>query len=320
MDDLARCEAALFKADIKEAEQWGLRALGKARQKCQYEVENRSLFYLLRIRLFQGDTTGVQDTIKQLETQLEIPGYINRYIYHDIIMGWYYVQTGQHEKISAWLKSDYEESELSSQTRGIEILVRIKCAIAERKFAAVLASVENQETGKGLGRFLLGRLELRILESLCRCQMGDKTGALAVFEEACGLAEPNGLWMPFIEQGKNMRAMVTAFLEEKTAVPAARLEQIRRDASVYMRRLNAVARRRETRNALRARAEILSPREINILTGLSQGLTREEMAGAEELSINTVKSVIKSIYNKLGAINLADAIRIATEMKILDLK
>ncbi|MDR1655561.1 MAG: helix-turn-helix transcriptional regulator, partial [Treponema sp.] len=273
MDDLARCEAAFFRADIEEAEQWGLSALGKARQKRQYETENRSLFYLLRLRLFQGDAAGVQDTIRQLRAQLEIPGYINRHIYHDIIMGWYYAQTGQHEKISAWLKSGYEESELSSQTRGIEILVRIKCAVAERKFAAALASLENQETGEGLGRLLLGRLELRILESLCRYRMGDKTGSRAAFEEACSLAEPNGLWMAFTEQGKNMRAMATAFLEEETAIPAARLEQIRRDASVYMRKLLSITRRHEARNASRVRAEILSPRETNILTGLSQGLT-----------------------------------------------
>jgi LuxR family maltose regulon positive regulatory protein len=320
MDDLARCEAAFFKANIKEAEQWGLRALGKARQKHQYEVENRSLFYLLRIRLFRGDMAGIKDTIKQLEAQLEIHGYVNRYVYHDITMSWYYAQTGQHEKISAWLKSDYEENDLSSQTRGIENLVRIKCAAAERKFAVVLASVENQENEEGLGCLLLGRLELKILESLCRYQMRDKTGSLAVFEDAYSLAEPNGLWMAFIEQGKNMRAMTTGFLKEKTSIPPARLEQIRRDASIYMRKLSVITRQYEARNALRSRSELLSPRETNILTGLSQGLTREEIAEAEELSINTVKSVIKSIYNKLGAINLADAIRIATEMGILTVK
>ncbi|MDR2608582.1 MAG: LuxR C-terminal-related transcriptional regulator [Treponema sp.] len=319
-DDLARCEAAFFRANIEEAEQWGLTALGKARQKHQYEVENRSLFYLLRLRLFRGDAAGVKDTIKQLEAQLEIPGYINRHIYHDITMSWYYAQTGQHEKISAWLKSDYEESELSSQTRGIEILVRIKCAAAERKFAVALASVENQENGESLGRLLLGRLELKILESLCRYQMRDKTGSLTAFEEAYSLAEPNGLWMAFIEQGKNMRAMVTGFLTEKTSIPAARLEQIRRDASAYMRKLSVITRQYEVRNASRARAGLLSPREANILTGLSQGLTGEEIAEAEELSINTVKSVMKSIYNKLGAINRADAIRIATEMGILTVK
>jgi LuxR family maltose regulon positive regulatory protein len=61
----------------------------------------------------------------------------------------------------------------------------------------------------------------------------------------------------------------------------------------------------------------LSPRELEVLTGLSQGLTRDEIAEAAAISVNTVKSVIKSVYNKLGAVNRADAVRIATSLGIL---
>jgi LuxR family maltose regulon positive regulatory protein len=53
---------------------------------------------------------------------------------------------------------------------------------------------------------------------------------------------------------------------------------------------------------------------LNVLTGLSQGLTREEIAGASGISLNTVKSVIRSVYNKLGALNRADAVRIAANL------
>jgi LuxR family maltose regulon positive regulatory protein len=54
-----------------------------------------------------------------------------------------------------------------------------------------------------------------------------------------------------------------------------------------------------------------------VLTELSQGLTREEIAGHLSLSVNTVKSVIRSVYNKLGAVNRADAVRIATSLGLL---
>jgi LuxR family maltose regulon positive regulatory protein len=57
---------------------------------------------------------------------------------------------------------------------------------------------------------------------------------------------------------------------------------------------------------------------MEILTGLSQGLTREELAENGDISINTVKSVIKNVYNKLGAVNRADAVRIATTIGILE--
>jgi LuxR family maltose regulon positive regulatory protein len=56
---------------------------------------------------------------------------------------------------------------------------------------------------------------------------------------------------------------------------------------------------------------------MQVLTGLYQGMTREEIAGVSSLSVNTVKSAIRSIYNKLGAINKADALRIAASQGLV---
>jgi LuxR family maltose regulon positive regulatory protein len=61
----------------------------------------------------------------------------------------------------------------------------------------------------------------------------------------------------------------------------------------------------------------LSRRENEVLSYLSQGLTRGEIAAALNLSINTVKSNVRSIYNKLGAVNRSDAVRIAAANGIL---
>jgi LuxR family maltose regulon positive regulatory protein len=65
-------------------------------------------------------------------------------------------------------------------------------------------------------------------------------------------------------------------------------------------------------------AASLSRREKEVLTGLSQGFTRNEIAGLFSLSVNTVKSIIRSVYNKLGAVNRADAVRIATQLGLLE--
>jgi LuxR family maltose regulon positive regulatory protein len=46
-------------------------------------------------------------------------------------------------------------------------------------------------------------------------------------------------------------------------------------------------------------------------------MTQEEIAGISSLSVNTVKSVVRSIYTKLGAINKADVVRIAADMGLV---
>jgi DNA-binding NarL/FixJ family response regulator len=62
---------------------------------------------------------------------------------------------------------------------------------------------------------------------------------------------------------------------------------------------------------------LLSDREKKVLNDLYQGLSREDIAENQYLSINTVKKVLQSLYLKLDAKNNVEAIRIAIEKNLL---
>ncbi|MDR1566625.1 MAG: LuxR C-terminal-related transcriptional regulator [Treponema sp.] len=319
MYELARGEFAFFRGDTGEAEKLCLEALRKARDKDQYEIENRALFYLLRIYLSQGNAGETGDILRQLEAELELPYYLNRYSHYDIVTGWYYIQTQQRELAAPWLKSDYEESELNTRAQGLEKLVRARYFLGEKRCPAAIASLENRGDVEPL---LMGNIEMKALEAVCRYQLRDREGAFSVLAEAYELASPSGLFMPFTELGKDMRTLADSALKEGApAIPREGLEKIKRDAANYAKKIFTLSE--EFRPAAMRRGDdlpvnaVLSRREYEVLKGFSQGLTREEIASASSLSINTVKSVIRSIYNKLGAVNQADAVRIATEMGIL---
>jgi LuxR family maltose regulon positive regulatory protein len=318
-DDLARGELAFFRGDLRQAEQYVRQALYKTRQKKQYEMETRAIFYLLRISLAQGDYTLIPELFKQLDAQLETAEYINRYILYDIITGWFYAHTGQAGKIASWLKNDFEESDLNSLIHGLENLVKIKSCYAEKKYPVVLASLENNEDEYGVSAYLFGKVETKALEAVSRYHIDEKEAAVGALEAAYTLAEPNGLDMPFIELGKDMRALISAIIKDKNcAIPHAWLERILRKSSAYAKKFFAATeKQRKRKHREQNPALTLSRREMDVLTGLYEGLTREEIAEASSISINTVKSAIKSVYNKLGAENRADAIRIATTMEII---
>jgi LuxR family maltose regulon positive regulatory protein len=322
MDDLCRGELAFFKGDISGAEQFLLRALRNARQGSQYETENRALFYLLRIHLARGNHEAIEDLFRQLEAQLNEQYYLTRFTYHDIVTGWYYAHTGQEDKLAPWLKSNFEESDLNSIVFGLEVLVKAKYHFAERRYPAALAVLESRGTRSSLWNFVLGRIEKKILEAVCCYHLRKKKAAFTALETAYTLARPNDLYMPFTEMGKNMRALADAALRDNTTnIPSAWLEQTRRSASAYAKNLFLVTEQyrqaEQGRNRTDRTGVSLSPRETEVLTGLSQGLTREEIAGLASISANTVKSVIRSIYNKLGAVNRADAVRIATSLRLV---
>ncbi|MDR1617606.1 MAG: helix-turn-helix transcriptional regulator, partial [Treponema sp.] len=238
MDEICRGELAFFKGDISGAEQHLNKALRNARQGNQYEIENRALFYLLRVCLARGDHGAIQDTLKQMEAQLDKQDYPTRFIYHDIVSGWYYAHTRQLDKPASWLKNDFEESDLNSIVFGLEVLVKAKYHFAERRYPAALAVLESRGTHSGLWDFVLGRIEKKVLEAVCRYQLREREAAFAALEEAYRLAHPNVFYMPFMETGKHMRTLAGAILQNNTtSIPSPWLEKIRRNASAYAKKL-----------------------------------------------------------------------------------
>ena len=320
MYELVKGEFAFFRSECDEAEELLRESITRAREKQQYEIENRALFYLLRCFLFRGNAKGIEETLKQLEAELEEPFFPNRFSYYDIVSGWYYIQTGRKDQAAPWIKSDYSESDLNSGAQGLENLVKVKYYIAEKRYPAALAALECRGNMEPL---LLGDIELKVLESICHYRLLNRKKAIMLLGEAYSLAAPAGLFMPFAEQGKDMRALVEAAardMAEGEKIPGISpewLEKIRREASEYAKKLYRQSEQQTQSRKVHKKNSRLSFRETDVLVGLSQGLTREEIARAASISPNTVKSVTKSIYNKLGALNKADAVRIASEKNIL---
>ncbi|MDR0452790.1 MAG: LuxR C-terminal-related transcriptional regulator [Treponema sp.] len=323
MDDICRGELAFFKGDISGAEQFALRALQSARQGRQYEIESRALFYLLRIKMARGNYPAIEDLLKQMKALLEVQYYPTRFTDYDILTGWYWAHTGQEDRLAPWLKNDFEESDLNSLAFGLEVLVKAKYHFTERRYPAVLAVLESRKDRSSPWDFVLGNIEMKALEAVCLYQMRDRAGAFAALAEAFRLARSNAVTMPFIELGKDMRTLLGAAAKDKVpGLPREWLDKLRLGAAGYAKKLFAVTE--QYRPAAQSRKEpggaILSGRELQVLTEMSRGMTREEIANLSSLSVNTVKSVIRSIYNKLGAVNRVNAVRIAADMGILGSK
>jgi LuxR family maltose regulon positive regulatory protein len=319
-DALGWAEYYYFCADMTNAESFVHQALFKSREKKQLEIETRAFYYLLRINLASGNFAGIEEALRQLEAQLNNTDFFNRYILYDIVTGWFYAQIGQTGKMASWLNNDFEESELNTMFHGFETLVKAKCSFAEKRYEAVLNILNLPGGVFGLGEFILGRLEMRVLQAVTFYNMGEKEKAFAALEDAWDMAAPNHLDMPFIEPGEDMRVLAGAWLAEKDGpIPRSWMEVIKSKASVYAKKLSLVVEQYLARQApaVTVSFQDLSFREMEILTGLSKGLTREEIACDAALSLNTVKNVISDIYSKLGALNRADAIRIATNAGLL---
>ena len=319
MDDLLWTEYHFFRNDLKKSERTAWQALYKARERDQFEIENRAIFYLIRIHLAMGNYSKIQDLLGLLQTQLTYPTFINRYTLYDIVTGWFYASIHQDSKIAEWLKNDFKKDDHLSLIHGFENLIRAKYFLAGKNYLPLLAFLSSQSIDNGLGAFIYGKIEMKAMEAVCHYYLKDFDDAFEALYTAWELAEPNQLDMPFIELGQNMRTLCGTALRRNTPIPNEWLESMRKKSSTYAKKAGYVASEYRLVNWNAAdKLPMLTKREISLLTDLYHGLSRSEIASNHKMSINTVKAALQLIYEKLGANNAVDAVRIATALNILE--
>ncbi|MDR2258735.1 MAG: LuxR C-terminal-related transcriptional regulator, partial [Treponema sp.] len=321
-DSLASAELAYYQGDLINAEKFARQAVYQGREKKQYEVENRGLFYLMRICIHTGSFAEIRELERQLEAQLEISDYHNRYIIHDITMSRFYARIGLIDKVASWLRNEVDEGALNGLFYDFDVLIKAQSFFVEKDYLSALHILAEKKEKSSLGSFILGKLEMAILEAATRYHLGEEKQAVAVLEEAYMMAAPNVLNMLFIERGEDMRLLAGAILAGPPArcgrIPRPWLENIRNRSSAYSKQVSLVLEQyREEKPAEQKTAVYLTRREREVLTGLAQGLKRENIARETGLSLNVIKVIIRDIYRKLGAVNRADAIRIAGSLKII---
>jgi len=311
LDDLARAELAYYRADIARCRRFTMQALFKAQQKGQYEIENRALFYLIKAGLASGKYQPIKEALRQIEEQLSNPDFINRYIRYDIQTGWLYGSIGQKENIADWLKSNFSISHSATVLSNYEDIARAKYYLSEQDYNALLAMLNSRTGGFDITRYLFGTIGLEVYRAICLYNLKDRGGAMETLRRAYALAAPNKLDMVFIEQGNHMRTLAAAAQREGTAgIPAAWLGRIETKASTYAKRVGQVRSQYRLEAGLDGSAQ-LTQKETDLLSDLSHGLSRTEIASARDISINTVKMMLQYIYEKLGAENSMDAVRLA---------
>jgi LuxR family maltose regulon positive regulatory protein len=323
-DTLARAELAYFQGDFNRAEQFAREAVYQGREKNQYEIENGALFYLMRICVHRGDAEGFRELERQIKIMLEKEKYLSRYTIHEIVMGRFYIRLGLTEKITPWLRKEHEEGEVNFLIGSLTGLIKPRILFVEKDYPAALKALKREQARGELKSFLLGFLEMSCLEAAIRHRLDDREGACAALKKAYDAARPYGLNTPFIELGETMHSLTGAILRaqpadpysaESAGIPREWLQMIRRSASANAKKSSFVAAQYAGWKTLTLMD--FSRHELTVLDSLSQGHTKREIAGTMKIPVKMVKSVLRSLYVKLGAANRADAIRIATEKGFL---
>ena len=313
-DELARGELLFYRGDTIAALPYITRALSLARENKQFEVVHRALLYSMRLAVTEGNFTAMEQAIKETEAQLKENGYTRRFINYDLSLSLYYYLLGLAEKTPEQFKQDFSAYSHSAFIENSGNQIKARFCFLTRQYPPLLSYIREMKQRES---YLFGRVEMLAMEACIHYKMKNKPKAMEVLLEAYNTASPNGLLMPFVELGKDMRTLTGVMLKEPdSTIPKAWLEKISRKSATYAKHQSSILKEYRSANPLEDTI-VFSQRQEEILADLSRGLSRADIASSRKLSENTVKMIITNIYDKLEAENRADLIRIAVKRKVI---
>jgi LuxR family maltose regulon positive regulatory protein len=150
------------------------------------------------------------------------------------------------------------------------------------------------------------RVEAAVLRSLAELHEAADAGCEWI-EHALGLAEAEAIRRPFTDCGPGVAELLRRTIRRGSSH--------RWLAGSILSVLDG--RESSAGHAARELLDPLSERELIVLRYLPTMMSNQEIAGELFVSVNTVKTHLKSIYRKLGASDRRDAVKLARELRLV---
>jgi LuxR family transcriptional regulator, maltose regulon positive regulatory protein len=188
---------------------------------------------------------------------------------------------------------------------GLEVLLA-RLLLVDGDPEGALAALANVEVGPGPEQRPL-EIEAAVLKAVAHGELHDTRASTAAFEHALELGDADSYRRVFVDVGPSVRPLLESQIRHGTSHRSFAGELVaafeRRAPSVEITKLELL--------------EPLSERERAVLRYLPTLMSNSEIASELYVSVNTVKTHLRSIYRKLGAARRRDAVERARRLELL---
>lgn len=168
-------------------------------------------------------------------------------------------------------------------------------------------------------------VQILCVMALVHQAQGSLKNAFSALSQALTLGEPEGYIRVFLDEGEPMRSLISDYRFKIESQIRGTDPDNQRTLIDYIHKILALFPEPDTRliqkstpsNLKSSILEPLSERELEVLRLMAAGLSNRDIADKDVVSINTVKTQVKSIFGKLGVHQRQDAVAAARELRLL---
>jgi LuxR family maltose regulon positive regulatory protein len=226
-----------------------------------------------------------------------------------------YLRQGRLDKAQAWVRErSLSVKDEASYLGEYEHLTLARTRLAEGSFTGVHEMLERllalAESQKRMGSII----EILLTQVLVFQAQDNPSQALATLKRALTLTEPEGYIRVYVDEGEALRFLISDF---RLQIEIQSHGQDRKLIG-YLDKILAAFPQPKSKivNPKSEMVDPLSERELEVLQLLRSELSGPEIAQRLIVSLNTLRTHTKKIFNKLGVNNRRAAVRRAEELDL----
>ncbi|MBN1875519.1 MAG: hypothetical protein JXA33_14920, partial [Anaerolineae bacterium] len=234
------------------------------------------------------------------------------------------LRVGMPDKATRWveeIKATFASGEcgqrLPAAFVGTLQTILARAYLVQGKAEAALVVLEPFLATAEIAGAFLRVIEIYALKALALHALGDILAALASLERSLALAEPEGYVRMYLNEGLPMAALLREAVSQSAY--AGYVKKLLATFGVGEHGRMSVWGDRHTGKLISPLPDPLTPRELDVLCLINDGLSNQQIAGRLFIALNTVKRHTSSIYSKLDVESRTQAIARARELGLLSI-
>lgn len=282
-----RAEALLLQGDDITAEAFCHKALYKATAKDQDSICYASELILARIALLRSDTSSYHTALENIRKRAFEGTELGGQKIVDLALAFLATRQGSTD-IAEWLTDpDRIRKNLYPIAGLYGMLVHLEYLLICKEHTRVLGLSEALFDEAQHYHFVLPQVYSLIAKSIAQLELGRQGEAYRTLHGAFDIALPDSLFLPFAEHGESLRPLLQNSLDREGVATILDLTKLQTSGIRA-----TIPTDREEKG--------LTAREREVAELAARGLTNKQIAQQLFVSVDTVKTLLKRIFTKLG--------------------
>ncbi|MCQ4936384.1 LuxR C-terminal-related transcriptional regulator [Anaerotignum propionicum] len=260
----------------------------------QQDILICAVFLQIKMGLYKGDYAYAAYNLQKIREQTEKGIWYHLLDTIDLCQAFLLASLGQKQDIPEWIiNGNYHFSKLHFPALPFFNIIYGHVLLVREEYHKLLGSMDYFMENAALFPNLLAQIYTHIYAAAANEKLHRRVEALAELTKALKLAHPDLLLMPFVEHCGGIETLLAELY--RRGMQKEFISSILGLYEPYKQAIKSITAEYFTRER-----PVLTEREAEIAQLVAQGLSNKEIGQQLYITENTVKTILKHIFQKLG--------------------